>query len=139
MVAVWPSARGPAVRISVAMPAALVRAVAEPSETMPPVEVCQVTDWLAAGAPLEMVSAWTVQVKVAPAASDSWGVSEERAGGVPPANCAWRLEPLVSEAVTMDQAELVAVTLMVARPSPVATTEQTGSPQASVADPPVTV
>ena len=72
---------------------------------MPVPEVCQVTDWLAAGLPLESASAWTVQVKVAPAASESCGVSEESTGGVPPANCAWRLEPLVSEAVTMDKAE----------------------------------
>jgi len=48
------------------------------------------------------------------------------------------LTPLVSEAVMMDHALLTAVTFMVARPSPVAVTEQTGSPQASVADPLVT-
>ena len=78
-------------------------------------------------------------MKVAPAASESCGVSEARVGGVPPANCACRLEPLVSEAVTMDQVPSTAVTFMVARPSPVAVTEQTGSPQPSVAVPLVTV
>jgi hypothetical protein len=84
MVAVWPSARRPAVRVLVAMPAELVMAEAEPGETMPPDEVCQVMDWLAEGWPFERASAWTVQVKVAPAARESWGVSEERTGGVPP-------------------------------------------------------
>lgn len=46
---------------------------------------------------------------------------------------------MVSEAVMMDQAPLVAVTLMVAWPSPVVVTEQMGRPQASVAVPDVTV
>ena len=45
----------------------------------------------------------------------------------------------MSEAVTMDQVPSTAVTFMVARPSPVAVTEQVGSPQASVAVPLVTV
>ncbi len=104
MVAVCPSASGPTVREWAAMPAELVTAVAEPRETMPEV-VCQVTDWLAAGLEFESARAWTVQVKVAPAARESWGVSEERVGGVPPVNWAWREEPLVSEAVTTDRAE----------------------------------
>jgi hypothetical protein len=122
----------------VAMPLELVMAAALPWAAMPLVD-CQATDWPAAGRPLERTRAWTVQVKVAPAASESWGVSEARTGGVPPANCACRLEPLVSEAVTMDQVPSMAVTFMVARPSPVAVTEQVGRPQASVAVPLVTV
>ena len=39
----------------------------------------------------------------------------------------------------MDHVPSTAVTFMVARPSPVAVTEQTGSPQPSVAVPEVTV
>ncbi len=102
--------------------------------------VCQATDWPASRQCRSRATrAWTVQVKVAPAASESCGVSAESTGGVPPANCACRLEPLVSEAVTMDHVPSFAVTFMVARPSPVAVTEQTGRPQASVAVPAVTV
>ena len=50
----------------------------------------------------------------------------KRRAAVPPPNCACRLEPLVSEAVTMDQVPSLAMTFMVARPSPVAVTEQIG-------------
>jgi hypothetical protein len=46
---------------------------------------------------------------------------------------------LVSEAVTMDQVAELAVTAMVARPSPVVVTRQVGCPQARVAVPLVTV
>ena len=139
MVAVWPSASGPTVRVLVAMPAELVRAEAEPERDDAAGRGLPGDGLAGGGRPLERTRAWTVQVKVAPAASESWGVSEARTGGVPPANWAWRLEPLVSEAVTMDQVELMAVTFMVAWPSPVAVTEQTGRPQARVAVPLVTV
>ena len=85
MVAVWPAARGPTVSVRVAIPLELVIAAAEPRETMPVAEAAQETDWLAAGTPFERTRAWTVQVKVAPAARESCGVSEERTGGNPPA------------------------------------------------------
>src|SRR5580658_7797251 len=97
------------------------------------------TDCPAAGAPLLSARAWTVQVIVAPAATDCSGLSEVSIGGVPPANCACRVAPLVSETVTIDQVPSAAVTFIVARPSPVAVTEQTGLPHASLAVPLVTV
>src|SRR5271165_1449040 len=102
------------------MPAEFVSAAAGPWAVMPlPDRVCQATDWLATGTPFESTRAWTVQVKVAPAASESCGVRTDSVGGVPPTNCASRLEPLVSEAVTMDHVLSTAVTFMLARPSPV--------------------
>ena len=135
----WPSASGPTVRILVAMPSAPVMAAVLSSAEMPLDGICQATAWPIKGRPLFNTSACTVQLNVAPAASESWGVREARTGGVPPANCACRLEPLVSAAVTMDNVPSAAVTFMVARPSPVEVTAQTGFPQASVAVPAVTV
>src|SRR5580658_3302266 len=120
------------------MPLELVVAVALPEIVIPALEDCHATDWPGTGWPFERTRAWTVQVNVAPAASESSGVSEARMGGVPPANCAWRLAPLVSEAVTMDQVPSTAVTFIVARPSPVALIAQRVSPQESVAVPAVT-
>ena len=80
--------------------------------------------WPLMGMPLLSTRAWAVQLTVAPAATESCGVSAVRTGGVPPMNSALRLEPLASEAVTVDQVLAVAVTLMVARPSPVVLTAQ---------------
>ena len=68
------------------------------------------------------------------------GVSEASTGGVPPHEL--RLQAgAVGERGGDDGpgACSMAVTFMVARPSPVAVTEQTGSPQPSVAVPLVTV
>ena len=81
----------------------------------------------------------TVQVMEAPAASESMDVSEASVGGVPPQNSTSRMEPLVSEAVTIDQALLTAVTFMVAPPSPVVVTVQVFWPQPRVAVPLTTV
>src|SRR5665213_2614340 len=139
MVAVCPSGSGPTVRIFAAIPLEFVCADAEPETAMPEPADCQLIVWLAAGIPLVSAIACTVQVKVAPAASDSCGVSERRVGGVPPAKCACRLEPFKRDAVTTEGAESAAVTFMVAIPSPVATVEQTEKPQASFAFPLVTV
>ena len=78
-VACWPSASGPTVSASVAMPLALVMAAAAARDVMPPAD-CQATDWPAAGAPLLSARAWAVQVTVAPAATESAGVSAVRTG-----------------------------------------------------------
>src|SRR5258708_20536893 len=96
---------------------------------------CQLTDWPAAGAPFETTSAWTVQVNVAPAASESCGVSEVSVAGVPPANPACTAEPFASEAVTTDHLLSAAMALIVARPSPLAVTVQPGCPHPGVANP----
>ena len=68
MLAVWPAARGPTESALVAIPLAVVRAGVEPSAAMPVVEICQATDWLGEGWPLERTRAWTVHVKAEPAA-----------------------------------------------------------------------
>ena len=76
---------------------------------------------------------------LAPAARESMGVRAVRTGGVPPLKCASRLEPLVSEAVTTDAVPSIAVTVMVALPSPVAMTGQEFFPQPRAAFPLETV
>jgi hypothetical protein len=104
-----------------------------------PVPVCQATLWPLKGRPLLSVRASAVQLTVAPAATESIGESEVSTGGVPPINSAPRLEPLVSETVTVDHVLSRAVTFIVARPSPVAVTVHVGRPQPRVAVPLATV
>src|ERR1019366_7477864 len=67
------------------------------------------------------------------------GESALRMGGVPPTNSVLIVDPLVSDAATVDQLLPVAVTFMVARPSPVAVTAQVAWPHARVAVPATTV
>src|ERR1035438_3124498 len=122
-VAVGPSVRGPAVSALAATPLLLV--VTEPLwKVMPLPLVCHATVWPLEATPLFSARACAVQVTVAPAASESIGVSEVSVGGVPPTNSVCRLEPLRSAAVTVDQVAPIAVTFIVARPSPVAGTWQ---------------
>src|SRR5215472_8520319 len=94
-----------------------------------PDPACHVTDCPDRGTPLLRVNAWVVHVTLAPAASDSDGVRLDRTGGVPPLKCACRLDPLVNEAVTTDALASVAVTFILAVPSPEAATWQVRSPQ----------
>lgn len=135
MVADCPSDSGPAESAFVAIPFASVTADADPWTAIPDPAACQMIVWPTAVVPFTSASAGPVQENVVPAASENGDVSERSVGGVPPVKCASSLEPLESDAVTTDESLLVATTFMLARPSPVAITWQTGRPQASLAVP----
>ena len=79
----WPLLSGPTVSDLAAIPFESVVAIDAPLVRMAEV-VCQVTVWEGAGAPFTSASAWAVQSTVAPAATESMGVSAARVGGVPP-------------------------------------------------------
>jgi len=102
-----------------------------------PVDVCQVTDWLAAGLEFASARAWTVQVKWLRRrvkAGSERGESGRRSAG----ELSLEVEAVGERGGDDGQGGVEAVTAMEARPSPVAVTEQVGRPQARVADPLVT-
>src|ERR1035438_882911 len=92
-VAVGPSVRGPAVSALAATPLLLV--VTEPLwKVMPLPLVCHATVWPLEATPLFSARACAVQVTVAPAASESIGVSEVSVGGGSPPNLGFRVGPV---------------------------------------------
>ena len=101
MLTAWPSASGPTVRSRWRCRWNCVTDGA--ACAVMPVPVCQVTVWPPLERRCERESLHGPG-DVAPAASESRGVSEASTGGVPPVKCACRLEPLVSEAVTWTRA-----------------------------------
>src|ERR1017187_6900081 len=130
-----PAVSGPTIMALAAMPLPLVMAAVLPCGVMPLPVACHATAWPPIGSPLLSTSACAVQFTLAPAATESVVERAESVGGVPPMNSVRRLDPLVREAVTLDQKASVAVTSMVAWPSPVDVTVHLGCPQARVAFP----
>ena len=116
-VACCPPPRGPTIRDLVANPPEFVVDCGLPDGVMPPL-VCH-GDGLA-GSRCTVLGQGCGAVDGHPAATEIFGVIAARRGGVPPLKCACREAPLVSEAVTIEAAEVGAITLIVATPSPVA-------------------
>src|ERR1022692_1251778 len=136
--ACWPSVSGPTANDLAAMPLPLVMAAVFPWGVMPRSAVCQATACPPMGTPLFSTKACTVQLTVEPAATESLGDRAASVGGFPPVKSVRTVDPLLREAVTVDQDASAGVTFRVARPSPAVVIEQVGWPQARVALPPVT-
>src|SRR5580704_19398183 len=132
-----PALNGPAAICCVTIPSLPLRLSVVGTLTLL-AEGVQVTIAPDAGIPLFRTSPCGFHCAVAPTARKRFGVMALMAGGVPPVNSVAIFDPLVSEAVTRASEFEVALTRIVAVPSPAVVKLHVVCPQPRAALPPVT-